>query len=120
MTPQEVARRLLMDAAGEPLCVPCLAGVCGTTLADMQAISEILLGEDTFQRGWTCASCARPRATIVYIRKCAHCSAPLDPSDRGSRIGGDLFHGACLSRLMTDHTIRLSQALSQRSRTLIE
>jgi len=35
-------------------------------------------------------------------------------------MGGELFHGSCLRRLVADDTIRLSTALSQRSRDLIE
>jgi hypothetical protein len=51
--------------------------------------------------------------------KCAHCSQPLD-DDLGFLMGGDRFHVHCLRRLMTDDTIRLSQALGRRSRDLIE
>jgi hypothetical protein len=120
MTSHEVVRRLLTDAPGDPICVACLAGVIGATHTDTQGIVDALLATDTFERGWTCGSCSRARATIAYIRKCAHCSTPLDPADRGSRMGGELFHGSCLRRLVADDTIRLSTALGQRSRDLIE
>src|SRR5262249_6948206 len=120
MTPDEAARRLLMDAPGEPLCVACLSGVIGTTYADMQGIVEALLADAAFQRGWTCGSCSRARVTVAYIRKCAHCSAPVDSADTAAQMGGDLFHVVCLRRLFTDDTIRFSNALSQRSRELIE
>jgi len=109
-----------MDAPGDPICVACLAGVIGATQTDTQGIVDALLANDTFERGWTCGSCSRARATIAYIRKCAHCSTPLDPADRGSRMGGELGHGSCLRRLVVDDPIRLSTALGQRSRNLIE
>jgi len=52
--------------------------------------------------------------------KCAHCSKPLDAGDPGMLMGDELFHAHCLRRLITDGTIRLSRALSRRSRELIE
>jgi len=71
-----------MDAPGDPICVACLAGVIGATQTDTQGIVDALLANDTFERGWTCGSCSRARATIAYIRKCARCITPLDPADR--------------------------------------
>jgi len=35
-------------------------------------------------------------------------------------IQGERFHDACLRRLMSDETIRVSRALTRRSRELIE
>ena len=52
----------------EPICVACLAGVIGAAQTDTQDIVDALLANDTFERGWTCGSCSRARATIAYIR----------------------------------------------------
>lgn len=121
MDTAQTVQRLLMDAPGEALCDKCLAVACARTLTEMRHTTNVLLGQDvSFQRGSTCASCRRAGPTIVYWSKCAHCSLLLDAGDPGFLIGGELFHVACLRRLITDDTIRLSRALNRRSRELIE
>ena len=117
-------RRLLSDSPGEALCDACLAFACGTSLAEMREVTRALALEDAaIQRAATCASCRRTVAAILVaaqVEKCSQCSRPLDEGEAGVAIEGDRFHDACLRRLMTDRTVRLSRALTQRSRELIE
>jgi two-component system, cell cycle response regulator DivK len=51
--------------------------------------------------------------------KCAHCGQPMVPGDEGVAVAGELFHVACLQRLLADDTVRSSRALTRRSRQLI-
>lgn len=115
-----MVRRLLMDEPDEALCDSCLALTCGTTLADMRRITVALRREGAFVQGSVCASCRRSVPTTIAAPKCAHCSLPFHAGDPGFALEGDRFHVHCLSRLRTDETIRLSRALSRRSRDMIE
>jgi hypothetical protein len=120
MTTEETARRLLMDAAGEPLCDACLAFACSASLSEMRRVTEDLLTSASFQRRDTCVSCRRTVPAIAYSAKCVHCSRAVLPGDDALDIDGDIFHATCLMRLASDETIRKSGKLSQRSRRLIE
>jgi len=124
METDQTVRCLLMATPGEPLCAACLAFACETSLTEMRKRIETLLEDSTsFQCGSTCAGCQRAVPTIFYRRsvpKCVHCSRPLQSSDAAIMIEGDVFHGGCLRLLITDEAIRISRALSSRSRTLIE
>ena len=118
----ELVRRVLVDAPGDALCHGCLAAICETSAEDIQTGTVSLLAgaSDQFERAWSCASCHRHVAAILYRAKCAHCSDRLQGGDKGFRMGEEIFHVACLRRLITDDTIRLSRALGRRSRRLIE
>ena len=120
----ETVATILKHAPGEPLCDACLAFACAVSLTQMRAVTEQLLEKDlSFTPGSNCASCRRAVASVIYRAsptKCAHCSRPVEPENQSEILDGDLFHATCLHRLMTDATIRLSRALSQRSRQLIE
>jgi hypothetical protein len=115
-------RRVLIDAPGDGLCDACLAAICGASAEDINAemVSLLAGASDEFERGSLCASCHRHVAAILYRAKCAHCSVRLQGGDKGFRMGEEIFHVACLRRLITDDTIRLSRALGRRSRRLIE
>jgi uncharacterized protein len=52
--------------------------------------------------------------------KCTHCSRPVVVGETIVMFEGQQFHDSCLRRLLTDETVRLSRALSRRSRELIE
>jgi len=116
----EFLRRVLVDAPGDALCDVCLAAICEAPADDIQTGTASLLASDEFERGWLCVSCHRHVAAILYRAKCAHCSDRLRGGDKGFRMGEEIFHVACLRRLITDDTIRLSRALGRRSRRLIE
>jgi hypothetical protein len=115
-------RRVLIDAPGDALCDACLATICEASAEEIKTGTASLLAaaSDEFERGWLCASCHRYVAGILYRAKCAHCSRRLEGADKGFRMGEEIFHVACLRRLITDDTIRLSRALGRRSRRLIE
>ena len=116
----DAIRRVLTDAPGDALCGACLSAICGVSTADVYTMMTSLLGNaDEFQRGWSCASCRRQVSSIFYRAKCAHCSERLQPGEQGHRMGDEMFHIACLRRLITDDSIRLSRALGGRSRRLI-
>jgi hypothetical protein len=77
MTPARIARSLLMDGPGDPLCDPCLALACAVSLTEMRHITRALLRHPGFQRGTACASCQRDVPTIVYPATCESCGQPL-------------------------------------------
>jgi hypothetical protein len=117
----EMLRRVLRDAPGQPLCDVCLSAICALSPEETRTGTAALLEDsEQFERGWVCASCHRHVTSIFYRAKCAHCSDPLQGDDKGFRMGEELFHVACLRRLITDDSIRLSRALGRRSRRLIE
>lgn len=121
MTPAETARRLLVDAAGEPLCDACLALACSVSLSEMRELTEELLTRASFQSRDRCISCRRTVPAIAYsAKKCAHCSRPVFPGDDAIGAGGDILHAACFRVLASDETIRLSRKLNQQSRRLIQ
>jgi hypothetical protein len=112
---------VLVEAPGDPLCDKCLAAICLMSSEEVRTrIAALLIDTDQFERGWVCASCHRHVTSVYYRAKCAHCSARLQGGDKGFRMGEEIFHVACLRRLVTDDSIRLSRALGQRSRRLIE
>jgi hypothetical protein len=115
-------RRVLIDAPGDALCDACLAAIGEASVEAIHADTASLLAgaSDEFERASFCASCHRQVAAILYRAKCAHCSDRLQGGDKGFRMGEEIFHVACLRRLITDDTIRLSRALGRRSRRLIE
>jgi len=119
----ETVAAILKHAPGEPQCDACLAFACSVSVAEMRAVTErLVVGDSEFDWGSDCASCRRPVASVLYRErnpKCAHCSQPIGP-DSGWLMGGDRFHIRCLRRLLSDDTIRLSRAMSRRSRQLIE
>ena len=117
------ARQLLVDAPGNALCDACLALACGTTVTEMRETTKVLLAHvASFHRASTCASCRRTVPATVYqlSSKCAQCSGPFDVADPGLVMGGERLHLSCARRLVMDETIRLSRAVSRRSRELIE
>ena len=120
MTPTDTVRRLLIDASGEPLCDDCLAVACSVGLAEMCQLTEELLTSVSFQRHDRCVSCRRTVPAIAFTAKCVHCSRPILPGEDGLAINGDMFHFACLRRLSSDETIRISRKLSGKSRRRIE
>lgn len=119
-----LVQRLLADSPGEALCDACLAFACGTSLAEMRQITEALVAEESsIALGPRCASCRRTVAAVFFTdpaSKCAHCSRPFDEGESAVLLDGDGFHDACLRRLLTDDTIRVSRRLNSRSRELIE
>jgi hypothetical protein len=120
MTAIDTVRRLLVDAAGEPLCDACLAFACSVSLIEMRQVTEELLTNVSFQRRDRCVSCRRTVPTIAYSAKCVHCSRPVLPGEDAQDIEGDIFHVACLRRLSSDENIRISRKLSKASQRLIE
>ena len=117
----DILRRILMDAPGDAVCASCLATICELSADEIQTgMSALLMETDQFERGWVCVSCHRHVTSVFYRAKCSHCSRPLVGGDRGFRMGEELFHVACLRRLVTDDSIRLSRSLGRRSRRLIE
>src|SRR5690349_4174508 len=120
MTPADTARRLLVDAAGEPLCDACLAFACSISLGQMRRVTERLLTHASFHRRDSCVSCRRTVPAIAFAAKCVHCSRPVLPGEDALEIEIDMFHAACLRRIASDQTIRLSKKLSQESRRRIE
>ena len=123
MTSTKLARQLLVDAPDVAFCDACLALACGTTRTEMRETTKVLLRHvASFHRASTCASCRRTvRATVYQLSsKCAQCSGPFDVADPGLVMGGERFHLSCMRRLLTDETIRLSRAVTRRSRGLIE
>ena len=114
-------RRVLIEAPGDPVCDTCLAAICDVSPEEVRSQTATLLTDsDEFERGWVCASCHRYITSVYYRAKCAHCSVRLQGGDKGFRMGEEIFHVACLRRLVTDDSIRLSRALGRRSRRLIE
>jgi hypothetical protein len=124
LSPGQTVRRLLSDSPDEALCDSCLSFACRKSLMEMREITEALLVDDpSIQRGTRCASCRRTVATVFFqaaIQKCCHCSQPLSEGEAGVVLEGDRFHDACLRRLMSDDTVRVSQLLNRKSRELIE
>ena len=111
----------LQDAAGDALCERCLTAICGLLADEIQiGIATFLNDPDQFERAWGCASCHRDVASIVYRAKCSHCSQRFQRGEKAFRMGEEMFHVACLHRLIADDTIRLSRTLGRRSRRLIE
>jgi hypothetical protein len=118
---QDHLRRVLVEAPGDALCDICLATVCEISPEEARSrIAALLTDTDQFERAWVCTSCHRYVTSVYYRAKCAHCSARLQGGDKGFRMGEEIFHVACLRRLVTDDRIRLSRALGRRSRRLIE
>ena len=114
---------LLEHEPGSALCNACLAFACAVSLNEMRPVTEGLLQMNPmFQRGSSCVSCRRTIPSILYAspQKCAHCSRPLEEGETSVTFEADVFHDACLRRLLTDETIRMSLTLSRRSRKLIE
>lgn len=124
LSPAQTVRRLLSSSPDDALCDSCLSFACGQSLMEMRRITETLLvGDARIRRGTTCASCRRTVASVFFretIEKCCHCSRPLGAGEAGVMLEGDQFHDACLRRLMSDETIRMSRFLNRRSRELIE
>lgn len=120
MTPDERARRLLVEAPGEARCDSCLAFAISTSLPEMRRVTDALLQSPSFTRRQGCATCGRLIPAIAYVAKCAQCSAPLMPGEREVIFGGELFHAACLRVLLSETAIRMSRDLNQQSRRLIE
>jgi hypothetical protein len=120
MTTAETVRRLLIDAAGKALCDSCLAFACSVILDEMRQVTEELLTSPSFQRRDRCVCCHHTAPAIAYSAKCVHCSRAVLPGEGALEIEGDIFHAACLRRLSSDVTIRISRKLSQRSLRLIE
>ena len=67
MNPTEAVRVILKQSPGEPLCLPCLAFSCSTSLTEMRTITAALIRDsDEFRNAsLTCASCRRVTTTIV-------------------------------------------------------
>jgi hypothetical protein len=120
MTTAETERRLLVDAAGDPLCDACLAFACSVSLPEMCQVTEELLCGVGFAHAERCASCRRTISAISYIAKCSRCSLPLRPGEDGLQIDGDIFHAACFLKLSSDKDIHTSRELCAESRRLIE
>lgn len=119
-----IVQRLLADSPGEALCDACLAFACDTSLAEMRQLTQALVAdESSIVLGTRCASCRRTVAAVFFAdpaSKCAHCSRPFNDGESAVLLEGDRFHDACLRRLLTDDTIRVSRRLNARSRELIE
>jgi len=120
MTTVETARRLLLDASGEALCDACLALACSVSLAEMHQLTEELVTSASFQHRNRCVSCRRTVPAIAFAAKCVHCSRAVLPGEDALDIAGDIFHAACLRRLASDETIRISKKLNEASRRRIE
>jgi hypothetical protein len=120
MTMAETVRRLLVDAAGDPLCDSCLAFACSVSLPEMCQVTEELLSSVGFAHAERCASCRRTVSAISYTAKCAHCSRPVLPGEDGLKIDGDIFHASCLWKLSSDANHHTSRELCAESRRLIE
>jgi hypothetical protein len=117
----DIVRRILSDAAGDPLCELCVSDVANLSLNTARVVITSLLNRgDEFSRALTCAGCRRSVASIVYRAKCAHCGLSLPNGDKGFRMGEELFHRACIHKLIGDDSIPLSRALGRRARRLIE
>ena len=118
-----MVRELLRQGA-DPLCIPCLAFACSTSLVELKAITDTLLQDSNEFAAATarCDSCNRLTSTIGYTlrAKCAHCSHSIDDSDPEIVIDGDRFHQICWHILISNEHIRSSRALSRRSRELIQ
>jgi len=97
----------------------------------MRVVTAVVGKETPFARATsTCASCRRQTSTLawgtsngdsadVLADKCTHCSRRIDPSEAAEVIDTDRFHRNCWRRLTTEHSIRVSRALSRRSMDLI-
>jgi hypothetical protein len=120
MTTAETVRRLLVDAAGDPLCDSCLAFACSVTLPEMCQVTEDLLSGVGFALTERCASCRRTVSAISYTAKCAHCSYSVLPGEDGLKIDGDIFHAACFWKLSAYENIDTSRELCAESRRLVE
>jgi hypothetical protein len=120
MTTADTVRRLLLDAAGEPLCDSCLAFACSASLIEVRQVAEELLSRAHFQRGERCLSCRRAVPAILYSAKCTHCSRGVRSGDDALEIGGDLFHAVCFRMVSSDENIRISRKLHAESRRLVE
>ena len=120
MTAADTVRRLLVDAAGEPLCDACLAFACSVTLDEMREVTEELLTHPTFHRRDRCVSCRRTAPALAYSAKCAHCSRPVGRDDDALEIGSDILHAVCFNMLASDENMQVSHNLGQQSRLLVE
>jgi hypothetical protein len=120
MTTAATVRRLLVDAAGDPLCDACLAFACSVSLPEMCQVTEDLLSSVGFAQAEKCASCRRTVSAISYTAKCAHCSRPVLPGEDGLKIDGDIFHATCFWKLSSDENIHTSHELCAESRRLVE
>jgi len=97
------------------------------SLTEMRVVTAVVANERPFARAAsTCASCRRQTTTLAWgtdetasVDKCTHCSRPIDPSEDVEVIDTDRFHGKCWRRLTTEHSIRVSRALSRQSMDLI-
>ena len=120
----QTVRCLLANSPGESLCDSCLAFACEASLPEIRDVTAALVvAEPSIRHSTRCASCRRTVSAIVSeapVLKCSHCSRPLDEGEAGVTIEGERFHDACLRRLMSDETIRVSRSLTRRSRELIE
>lgn len=119
----ETVSELLVKSPGLPLCDRCLAYACATSQRTMRSAMRALFRSPAFRHALTCHGCRRTAFAIAYqvpVRKCAHCSRALEAGEPEIVLGGDLFHEGCVRRLMADDTIRVSPALNQQSRELIE
>jgi len=120
----QTVRCLLANSPGESLCDSCLAFACEASLLEIRDVTAALVvAEPSIRHSTSCASCRRTVSAIVSeaaVLKCPHCSRPLDEGAAGVMIEGERFHDACLRRLISDETIRVSRALTRRSRELIE
>lgn len=114
---------LLQQEPGTALCDACLAYACAVSLSEIRPVIEGLLQSNPmFQHGSSCVSCRRAVPSTLYARpkKCAHCSRPLAEGAASLTFDIDVFHDACLRRLLADETMRASHKLNRRSRELIE
>ena len=120
-----IARKLLEQCPGEPLCDACLAFACSVSLTDMRAVTTAIGDGEPFTRATaTCASCRRQTTTVVAgmrpdADKCSHCSRPIEPSEPVEVVETDRFHRLCWTSLISAESVRSARALSRRSRELI-
>jgi hypothetical protein len=120
--------RHVLEHAGVALCDSCLAFACDTSLTEIRPITDTLVRETAkFHRGSSCANCQRTVETTFYesassdmSEKCVQCSQPVGAGETSLMFDGQRVHDSCLWHLLTDETIRASQAMNRRSRELIE
>jgi hypothetical protein len=121
MTTVDMVGAILKRTPGESLCDSCLAYCCSASFAHTQEITAELRAGQSFRKGaLPCTSCRHTTPTTMYYVKCAHCSRPVGRDGLCLTFGGDHFHTQCWQRLLSDERIRISKALSQESRRLIE
>lgn len=120
---RDTVRHLLQHEPGAALCDACLAFACDVSLSQIWLVTEGLVESSAlFWRHSMCISCRRSVPSTVYGAepKCAHCSRPLIDGQVSITIEGDTLHDTCLRLLLADENIRISQALSRKSRELIQ